>query len=44
MKENPRIETILEEMTLEQKIGQCIVIGMSGTVITNDLREAILRY
>ena len=44
MKENPQIETILEEMTLEQKIGQCVVIGMSGTVITNDLKEAILRY
>lgn len=38
------IENILSEMSLEQKIGQCIVIGMSGTVITNDLREAILRY
>lgn len=44
MKEDPRIENILKEMTLEQKIGQCIVIGMSGTVITNDLKEAILRY
>jgi beta-N-acetylhexosaminidase len=31
-------------MTLEQKIGQCVVVGMSGTVITNDLREAISRY
>lgn len=38
------IEEILSGMTLEQKIGQCIVVGMSGTVITNDLREAILRY
>ena len=31
-------------MSLEQKIGQCVVVGMSGTVITNDLREAITRY
>jgi beta-N-acetylhexosaminidase len=31
-------------MTLEQKIGQCIVIGMSGTMITNDLKEAVLRF
>jgi beta-N-acetylhexosaminidase len=38
------IETLLKSMSPEQKIGQCMVIGMSGTVITNDLREAILRY
>ncbi len=44
MNKDPRIENILKDMTLEQKIGQCIVIGMSGTVITNDLKEAILRY
>lgn len=31
-------------MSLEQKVGQCVVVGMSGTVITNDLREAIVRY
>jgi beta-N-acetylhexosaminidase len=40
----PAIEAILSRMSLEQKIGQCVVVGMSGTVITNDLREAILRY
>jgi beta-N-acetylhexosaminidase len=44
MKSEQAIETILAQMTLEQKIGQCVVIGMSGTVITNDLREAITRY
>lgn len=44
MKKDPWIESILDKMTLEQKIGQCIVIGMSGTIITNDVREAILRY
>lgn len=38
------IENILNNMSLEQKIGQCVVVGMSGTVITNDLREAITRY
>lgn len=38
------IEDILAKMTLEQKIGQCIVIGTSGSMITNDVREAITRY
>jgi beta-N-acetylhexosaminidase len=44
MQREPWMEAILSKMTLEQKIGQCVVVGMSGTVITNDLREAILRY
>jgi len=44
MKKESRIEAILGKMSLEQKIGQCVVVGMSGTVITNDLREAITRY
>ncbi len=39
-----KIETILDRMTLEQKIGQCVVVGMSGTVITNALKESIERY
>lgn len=38
------VEDILSKMTLEQKVGQCIVIGTSGSMITNDLREAITRY
>jgi len=38
------IENIIGQMSVEQKIGQCVVVGMSGTVITNDLREAITRY
>jgi beta-N-acetylhexosaminidase len=38
------VETLLEKMSLEQKIGQCIVVGMSGTMITNDLKEAIVRF
>lgn len=41
---NPFVEDLLGRLSLEQKIGQCVVVGMSGTVITNDLREAILRY
>src|SRR2546423_1194663 len=44
MKKDAWIETLLAKMTLEQKIGQCVVVGMSGTVITNDLREAITRF
>jgi beta-N-acetylhexosaminidase len=44
MKREAWIENLLSKMSLEQKIGQCVVVGMSGTVITNDLREAITRY
>jgi len=35
---------IIAEMNLEEKIGQCVVVGMSGTQITNDLKEAVTRY
>jgi len=38
------IDALLGRMSLEQKIGQCLVFGMSGTTITNDVREAITRY
>lgn len=44
MEKQQWIEDMLSKMTLEQKIGQCVVVGMSGTVITNDIREAITRY
>jgi beta-N-acetylhexosaminidase len=44
MKKEAWIEDLLGKMSLEQKIGQCVVVGMSGTVITNDLREAITRF
>ena len=44
MNKDLSIQKLIENMTLEQKIGQCVVVGMSGTVITNDLREAITRY
>lgn len=38
------IKDLINKMTIEQKIGQCVVVGMSGTHITNDIREAITRY
>ena len=38
------LKNIRRKMTLEQKIGQCVVIGMSGTHITNDIKEAISKY
>jgi beta-N-acetylhexosaminidase len=38
------IESIVQRMSLRQKIGQCVVVGMSGTTLTNDIREAITRY
>ena len=38
------LEGLLAKMSLEQKVGQCVVIGSSGSMITNDLREAITRY
>lgn len=38
------INNLIARMTVVQKIGQCVVVGMSGTQITNDLREAITRY
>lgn len=38
------IEDILSKMSLEQKVGQCVVIGTSGSMITNDVKEAITRY
>lgn len=44
MDKNQQIDQLMNKMTLEQKIGQCVVIGMSGTTITNDVREAITRY
>ncbi len=44
MTTSERIEQIISRMSVEQKIGQCVVVGMSGTQITNDLREAITRH
>ena len=44
MNRDTYIKNTLGRMSVRQKIGQCIVVGMSGTVITNDLREAITKY
>jgi len=44
MSKDPNVESILKGMALEQKIGQCVVVGMSGSVVTNALRESIERY
>lgn len=38
------VQALLRQMSVEQKVGQCIVFGMAGTRITNDIREAITRY
>ncbi len=35
---------LVRRMTVEQKVGQCIVYGMAGTIVTNDIKEAITRY
>jgi beta-N-acetylhexosaminidase len=34
-------EKLLNELTVEQKIGQCITSGFAGTVITDDLVQSI---
>lgn len=39
-----QVQALVRSMSVEQKIGQCIVVGMSGTQVTNDLREAIVRH
>lgn len=36
-----RARRMLADMTLLQRIGQCIVVGWSGTTLTQDIREAI---
>ena len=44
MEKSEFLKSLMNDMTLEQKIGQCVVVGMSGTHITNDIREAITKY
>ncbi|MCG8480768.1 MAG: hypothetical protein MI724_16870 [Spirochaetales bacterium] len=44
MSKEQYITALLDTMSVRQKIGQCVVVGMSGTQITNDIREAILRH
>ena len=41
MKTNETIEALIEKMTVEQKVGQCFVIGFCGTVITPTILERI---
>ena len=38
------IENIIDKMTLEQKVGQCLVIGFVGTVITPEILKRIRQY
>lgn len=38
------VRDLVSRMSIQQKIGQCVVVGMSGSKITNDLKEAITRY
>ena len=38
------IEGIISNMTLEQKIGQCLVIGFVGTTITPEILKRIKKY
>ncbi len=38
------IDDIINNMTLEQKIGQCLVIGFVGTVITPEILNRIKKY
>jgi beta-N-acetylhexosaminidase len=38
------IEQLIDKMTLEQKVGQCLVIGFVGTVVTPEILKRIRRY
>ncbi len=38
------IDALLERMTIEEKIGQCMVIGFAGTMITPKILDDIDRY
>jgi beta-N-acetylhexosaminidase len=38
------IEGLINKMTIEQKVGQCLVIGFVGTVITPEILKRIRRY
>jgi len=41
IKRKINIPQIVKNMTLEQKIGQCLTFGFSGSIITDDLLEAM---
>lgn len=38
------IQKIIENMTIEQKVGQCLVLGFVGTVMTPKILERIRKY
>lgn len=38
------IKNIIKNMTLEQKVGQCLVIGFVGTVMTPKILERIRKF
>lgn len=38
------IDTLLDQMTLEQKVGQMMVFGFCGPIITPDIKELIQRF
>jgi beta-N-acetylhexosaminidase len=38
------IEKKISEMTVEQKVGQCLVIGFAGTVVTPEIINRIKKY
>ena len=41
---NQFIRALVSRMSMEQKIGQCLVFGMSGTIITSDLLNTLTRF
>ena len=44
MKKNIQIKKIISNMTVEQKVGQCLVIGFCGTVVTPKILHRIRNY
>lgn len=41
---NAFIDKLIDEMTIEQKVGQCLVIGFCGTIITPEILKRIRKY
>ncbi|MBI1802119.1 MAG: hypothetical protein HYR71_10890, partial [Chloroflexi bacterium] len=39
-----RVDDLMARMTLEQKVGQVMMIGFDGTALPTDLREMIEQY
>ena len=38
------IQDIIDKMTIEQKVGQCLVIGFVGTIVTPEILKRIRNY